>query len=146
MVKKGISPIIATLLLVALVVTLSTAAFVIFQRARPEAIVKFISGEEVSGEQACVEINLNAVYTGSELQVNNNGDVPVTRFTAEVTTTGGDFETSDYSDPILAGGSISVGVYDASQVEIVPWILGTNEDGNKVEYQCVNNRFTANIY
>jgi len=143
MAKKGISPIVATLLLVALVVTLSSVIFITARQFIGEVVTK----NGMPAEQACEGISLSAIYSGGELQLTNNGDIPVHKFTAGVTSLStGDFEAMPYEEAILAGGSASVSIFDASAIEITPWVLGENDEGQSAVFECTDKVFIAEIY
>jgi flagellin-like protein len=142
MAKKGISPIIATLLLVALVVTLSSVIFVVFTGMKEEAVTK----NGMPSEQACESIVLSAVYSGGSLQITNNGDVPVSEFIVTYSDLDGNIDSTTFTDAILTGSSVSVPLFDATDVEIKPIILGESEENPNAYYECTDNTFLAEIY
>jgi len=133
MTKKGLSPVIATLLLVAIVISLSTIVFIWARGFIKEAVQK----NGMPAEQACEGINLVATYSSGRLQISNNGDVPVHKFTASIKNENGDIVPEDYDEAIVAGDSIDVSVSTAGiEMDVIPWILGESK-GKKSIYKCV---------
>lgn len=133
--RKGVSPIIATVLLLGIVVALSTMVFLWARSFVGEVVQK--GGKPA--EQVCESIVLSAIYSGGSLQILNDGNVPVHKLSILVEQEG-NIDSTEYIDPVLAGGSVEVeNVASGETIEIVPWILG---DGNKV-YKC-EKTFTAN--
>jgi flagellin-like protein len=142
MVKKGLSPIVATLLLIVLVVALASIVFIAGRSFITEAVIK----NGMPAEQACAGIVLSAVYSGGGLQITNNGDVPVSEYVVTYTTSEGDLDSNRYTEAILAGGSVSVNVPGASSIEITPIILGESDRNPNTFFECKDNVFIADIY
>jgi len=95
--KKGVSPVIATVLLIGMVVVLGLIVFIWFRGSIKEYGEKF--GENI--ELACGKVEIEADYSGSTLSISNLGNTPIYDFSVKQKKTGG-YETDDLSD--LAGG------------------------------------------
>jgi flagellin-like protein len=134
--KKGLSPVIATVLLIAVVISLSAIVFFWARGFIPSVIQK--SG--ISASQACSEIVLTATYSSGTgmLTVTNNGNIPISRFSVAAESNG-EITVIDFSESVLIGNSVSV-VYspaDGASIKLTPSILG--EGGNQKKlYKCEN--------
>ena len=127
--KKGLSPVIATLMLIGLVVVLSTIVFLWARSFIGEAVQK----KGMPAEQACESIVLSAVYSLEVLQVSNDGNIAVHKLTTLVEEDG-NIDAQENTDPILPGSSIDIGLTtDSEEIELVPWILGDNKNVYKCE-------------
>ena len=71
--KKGLSPVIATVLLISIVVVIALIILLWAMSFFREVIQK----QGKSAEQACGEVDLEASLNGDSLSVINNGNIPV---------------------------------------------------------------------
>lgn len=134
--KKGITPVIATVLLIAIVVIL---AFIIFLWARgftKEAVIK--QGENV--ELACGKVRLEVAYLSDsgDLQITNTGNMPVYRFNV-LMTSGGSVNTDERTESLANSQSrvINIGTsYEA--ISVYPVLLGKTGSGTKTSFVCKN--------
>jgi len=137
--KRGISPVIATVLLIAMVVVIALIIFLWFRQMTQEAITKF-DGENV--ELVCGKVEFDASYSLGTLYVTNNANVPIYRMkikkggASRSTTT---IETSDGwpGNGLNQGGAFSgaIDVGGASEITLIPVLLGESESGKKT-YTC----------
>lgn len=134
--KRGISPVIATVLLIAIVVVLALIIFLWARGFVKESIIK--KGENV--ELTCGKIMLEAVYipdTG-DLQVTNIGNIPIYRFNAKLINQG-DIENREFDEGLGIGQSGVVNVGSAEEVRVVPILLGQVKKNNaQVAFICKN--------
>ena len=72
--KNGVSPVIATVLLITMVVVVALIIFVWFRNINKEAITKF-DGKNV--EIVCNEVIFESSYSSGELYILNSGNVPI---------------------------------------------------------------------
>lgn len=127
--KKAISPVIATVLLIAIVIVL---AFIIFLWAKgfiSESVIK--EGENV--KYACEKVNLEAEYDGSTLDIINSGNVPVYKLDVKGIIEG-EKETIDVEGGLAVGqpASIDLSDYDSyDSLEIHPVLLGEASSSKK---------------
>lgn len=144
---RGVSPVIATVLLIAMVVVIALIVFLWFRGLTEESITKF-GGTNV--KIVCGDIQFDASYLGGILSLSNTGNVPIFGIKAKVSSQGG-HETKDLRDfeniawPTVGlpqggvfSGDISidgVGVGSADDVVLIPVLRGKAEKGEKI-YVC----------
>lgn len=135
--KRGISPVIATVLLIAMVVVLGLIIFMWFRGFTQEAVTKF----DTNVELVCSDATFDASYAEDKLSVINTGNVPIYR--VKVKSLGlGSFSTRELSTgdnwPELGlnqGDSFSenVGVDETSieEIIIIPVLMGNSRVGQQ---------------
>jgi flagellin-like protein len=132
---KGVSPVIATVLLIAMVVVIGMIIFLWFQGMTQESITKF---EGTNIELVCDDVSYDASYSGGELSIVNNGNVPIYRMKMKVVD-GGSYDTTDLEgfDGLSQGGSFSGGISvgSATNIILIPVLLGNSESGKRT-YVC----------
>jgi len=144
--KKGVSPVIATVLLIALVVIIALIVFLWFRSITQEAIVKF--GDQ-NVELVCEDVKFIATYdsaTGT-LSVSNSGNVPIYSMNLKISKTG-EYQTKDIKEmdvgwPELGlrqGGSFSgtIGEENPIQITLIPVLLGTSPRGTEETHICAD--------
>lgn len=136
--KRGLSPVIATVLLVMLVFILAIIVFVWMRGFVSEQIVKF----DKSAEQACQETEFDAELMYPTLQIANRGNMPISGFEMKVYQQDGNSEIKKLPIGLSQGQSVreDFSQYgDAVAVKIVlsPIILGNVKD------KAVNKQFTC---
>ena len=133
--KKGLSPVIATILLIVVVISLASIVFIWARGLIPAAIQK--GGIPV--EQACNSMALTAVYSSFDgvLTITNDGNIPVHKFVVSVTS-GSEVTSQEITSPILAGDFYSEGfTFAGDSMTISASILG-DANGDKKIYKCSN--------
>jgi flagellin-like protein len=141
--KKGISPVIATTLLIAIVVVIALIIFLWFRNVIGDYGEKF--GKNI--ELVCEEVLLDTSYAGGTLYVSNDGNVPVFKLNIRVEGSGGYSTTelneivSDWPDTGLNQGSVYAGdisskASGANKILIMPILIGVSSDGGKKTYSC----------
>jgi len=139
--KRSISPVVATVLLIAIVVVL---ALIIFLWARG-FITETIMKKEKSANQACEEVDIEVAYVSGELQIINKGNMPVYNFRVKGKSQGSidEIDLGDENRGVAIGKSISFSISpDYDEIEVFPVILGEAGSGKKA-YVCENNKFSA---
>lgn len=141
--KRGISPVIATVLLVAMVVVIGLIIFLWFRGISEEAITKF-GGKNI--KLVCEDVDFLSDYSAGILSVSNVGNVPIYGIKARVSEQGS-YETLDIRDLSVGwpeiglrqggtfSGDLSSEFSDAEQVLIIPVLIGTSSKGNQI-YVC----------
>ncbi len=142
--KRGISPIIATVLLITIAIALFLLIFLWIRSFQAERISKFNSPIE----NACPNVELQfSILTGDKLQVENVGNVPV--YKIDIFNVNGGSSTRLITAPInlLAGktssDTITLNSCDDS-LKIIPILLGTTSSGAQKEYTCKDKVFAVN--
>ncbi|MEK6848742.1 MAG: archaellin/type IV pilin N-terminal domain-containing protein [Nanoarchaeota archaeon] len=133
--KRGVSPVIATVLLILIVLI---SALIVFMWARG-FVAEAISKNQKPAEQACSELSFEAQkISGNTIQVSNKGNIPIYRFEIKGTSTG-KVEVEQTQQTLDIGGAIEITLSKTyEKIEVVPVILG--KAGNvKKAYTCINN-------
>lgn len=148
--KKAVSPVIATVLLVLIVVVLGTIIVLWSQGFVKEAVTKSIGSETKTTQQFCSEVSIQSILNNdNSFGFKNIGNVPVYAFNVKLVgknTGGSETKKIEYSN----GGGVnpgfstlvqkdSGGYYnydDYSEVKITPILLGKTKKGGLQEYPC----------
>lgn len=138
--SRGLSPVVATVLLVAMVIIIALIIFFWFRGMTEETITKF-DGENV--KIVCNDVYFEASYSGNTLYVSNSGDVPI--FDMEMKVYGDGSHTTedlrDYSGTWPEAGLNQGGTFSdtlavtGNQVVLVPVLMGESDEGKKT-YAC----------
>lgn len=135
--KKGLSPIIATVLLISLVLVLASIIFLWARAFIPEKIQKFDSPIE----NACASVAFEAAYSNGRVTVQNNGNVPLYSIQIGVKKFGSlDYIEVDMGQSpfIVAGGTkdyLASGL-EGSELVIIPVLLGKTSGGEQRAFAC----------
>ena len=143
--KRGLSPVIATILLVAIVVILGAIIFLWARSFFGERVEKF----EMSEDQACEKVALKAEYTSGDLDIINEGDVALYGFKVEKIKKGESERLDEFSsEKIDEGASVTVEVSVSSgaytQLKIIPILLGKSK-GIKKTFVC-DEKYGTDVY
>jgi len=142
--RKGLSPVIASVLMIMLVLILAAMIFLWARGFVTEQIQKF---DKPIGD-VCGTVNFDVVRVGNDLEIINRGNVGIRHFEVRLTK-GGDSETSkfDFGRPQIDAGealreSVTLLMSDGSEpdkIVIYPALLGSvrGETSNKV-FTCID--------
>ncbi|MCX6748192.1 MAG: hypothetical protein NT076_01160 [Candidatus Pacearchaeota archaeon] len=125
--KKAISPVIATVLLIAIVVVLAVIILLWARGFISESVIK--EGENI--KYACDKVSLDAEYDGSVLDVVNSGNIAVYQLKVMGVNQGAK-ETVDAEGGLGIGQTASYDIpteYDS--LEIYPVLLGEGSTSKK---------------
>ena len=142
--KKGLSPVIATVLLIAMVVVIGAIVFVWLKGLTKEQITKF-GGTNI--EVVCNDVYFEADYTtAGTLSILNSGNVPIYNFKIKIVN-GGSYNMVDigdissewadkFSTGLNQGGLFSDQVsINGEEAIIIPVLIGESDQGRKT-YTC----------
>ena len=148
------SPIIATVLLIMIVIVLSIVILIWMQGFIKEAITKQIADKEKRVEEFCNEVGISAfVNDDNSFGFKNTGNVPIYAVNVKLTT-GGSSETKriSFSDGGMVNPGFSTVIKDINhiendgddffdyslydKVEIIPILLGRTKKGGTQEFPC----------
>ena len=141
--KQGISPVIATVLLVAMVVVIGLIIFLWFRGITEEAVTKF-GGRNI--ELVCEDVEFSSSYSVGILSISNMGNVPIFGMKARISKQGS-HETLDMEDLLVSwpgiglrqggtfSGDLSTEFSEANQVLLIPVLMGTSAQGDQT-YVC----------
>ena len=142
--KKGVSPVIATILLVGMVIALALIVFVWMRAFAKETITKF-EGENI--ELSCDKVEFQASYSGGQLSVSNTGNVPIYDLRIKVAGPGGfvskNARDSDSWNRNGLNAESSFAGYieglEGDEITLIPILLGNSEKGMRV-FACDEKR------
>ncbi len=142
--RKGVSPVIATVLLITMVVVLALIMFLWFKGLNRETITKF-DGQNV--EIVCGEVSFSSDYSTGILSISNTGNVPIYSFELKIEESAGHTQEdiSKFSDAWPKTGLRQGGIYisedlspelsGASRVVLIPVLVGISDSGER-KYVC----------
>ena len=143
--KRGVSPVIAVILLIALVVVIGVIIFFWFKSMTQEAVVKF---ENENVKVVCERVSFDADYDGNGfLTISNVGNVPIYDFEV-ILKKAGSHSTKTLKEIFsqdtwigLNQGSvfsedISGELDSVEKITLIPVLMGLNKDGEKKTASC----------
>ena len=138
--KKGVSPVISTVLLILIVIVLALIIFLWAKGFIKEAITKEIAGTEKLAEQYCKDIVLASTPT-SNIGFKNNGNVPIHKFDLKLIKTDGSSELKEvYGDEGRVNPGLTttttISCNDCDEIKVIPILLGKGENGGIKELRC----------
>jgi flagellin-like protein len=153
--KKGVSPVIASLLLVIIVIILAMIIFIWAKSFIKEVVQK----KGVSASQVCGEIKLDVTFNPSsgEVIVSNLGNYPIYALelgfrgngeTIVVTYNFGGSSLRLGGGEIITEDKLVMGMGEMSNyagLEVTPVILGETSKGKNTQYTCKDNPITAEV-
>jgi flagellin-like protein len=134
--KKGVSPVIATILLVGIVIMMGIIIFLWFKNLQKEAITKF---GDTNIELVCDEVSFDASYSSGQLYLLNTGNVPIYSFKVK-TSEEGSYKTENIEDltqwpkGLNEGRTFSSQINldaNAEEIKLIPVLLGNSKKGHK---------------
>ncbi len=148
--KRGISPVVAVAMLIAVVIVLALIVFFAAREMIEDVLVKSVAGEDMERGQACREINLDVGYYSSDgrVEIVNDGNIPVYKFDILAEVDG--YEQSYFSDEEFDSESLGIGDSitvtideDYDEVEVIPIIIGEDEEGVEMSAKCEDHTHKA---
>lgn len=143
--KKGLSPVITTVLLIALVIVIISIVFLWFRGMVEEGVTKF--GKNI--KLVCDDVEFEASYASGTLSIVNTGNVPIFRMNLKMAQ-GGNYQTKEITEfsnenwpdtGLNQGGSFSASgigeefVSGTDKIIVLPILIGTSDKGKKT-YIC----------
>jgi len=138
--KRGLSPIITTVLLIALTIAITAIVFLWFRGMVGEKVIKF--GKNV--ELVCDDVAFDASYSSGTLNIVNNGDVPIFRVNIKISqegsyqtkditefNSGGTWPTTGLAQGGTFSGNIGSEIGSANKISVLPILIGTSSKGKK---------------
>ena len=147
--KKGVSPVIATVLLIGIVIIVGLIIFLWIRGITQEVVTKF----DKNAELVCDEVNFEASYSLNSLAISNTGNVPIYEVMVKINEEGS-FETKNINQ--LSGNWPTTGLNqgkrfvdtiifdDATSIILVPVLLG-NSKGGETAFTCNENKYGYEI-
>jgi flagellin-like protein len=138
--KKGVSPVIATILLISLTIVIGIIIFLWFRGMNQEVITKS-GGKNV--ELVCSDVQFDAEYSSSrgELSITNTGNIPIFGFDIKKhegfsysTENLRDLSSSWPREGLNQGESKKISItFDAGveKITLIPELLGSSDKGTR---------------
>lgn len=142
--KRGISPVVATVLLISLVIVIALIVFLWLWNFTEEAVTKF-DGKNV--KIVCDDIRFSADYNAGKLKLSNSGNVPIYSMKLKEYTSGG-YSTEDINEMDVNwkatglnpgtsfGADFTNKFYGKTKVLIIPILMGISQSGETKTYVC----------
>lgn len=139
--RRGVSPVIATALLIAIVITLAGIVFIWAQGFVQEGVHK--RGEPI--ERACDSLNFEAdVFhnsSGYTLEINNRAEIPIYGFNIRQLGQGETLLEELPPSPVEPGSSLRIALNAVdfsgiSEITIIPVLLGQRGDSGNEPFVC----------
>ena len=144
--KKGVSPVIATILTIALVITMA-AAIIIWSKGITEKLTGgaiTLQGKNIA--LTCNDVIFEFSYTESKLYLKNPGNIPIYGMKF-IIYSDGSYETQDIKDltpnwpedGLKPGKVFSDSITfdaDVNKVVLIPVLIGKTNNGEEREYVC----------
>jgi flagellin-like protein len=143
--KKGLSPVVTTVLLIVLVIVIIGIIFLWFRGMVEEGVTKF--GKNI--QLVCDDVNFDASYSSEgSINIVNKGSIPLYRVNLRIGS-GGSYETMRIEELIeigenenqwpnkglIQGQVFSGGIQDyvdgANMIKVFPILIGTSGNGKK---------------
>jgi len=141
--SRGISPVVATVLLIALVIVIGFLIFMWMRSLTKEAVTKF-DGENI--ELVCNDAEFRANYASGTLSISNTGNVPIFDIQIRIHEAGGysTINSRDYtpwpSKGLNQGGAASIdisgSISGATELTLIPILRGSVQSGGQKNYIC----------
>lgn len=143
--KRGLSPVVASVLMILLVIVLAVIIFLWARGFIGERIEKF--GKPI--EEICGEVNFDVFRDGSELEIINRGNVDIRHLDIKLFDTRGNSEVNKFNIPIdageTAGGHVTLEMDSGTPDKIIvyPVLVGTMPGkGENNVFTCMNSGVT----
>jgi len=150
--RKGVSPVIATVLLIGMVVVLGLIIFLWMRSLAQETITK-LEGENI--ELACDKVQFDVSKAGDQLVISNNGNVPIFDVSVRISAAGGYHSEEGrvlFGSQWPVSGLNQGGVFSGTSSElsgdllITPILLGTSEVGSQKTFTCNEKRHGREVF
>lgn len=150
--RRGISPVIATVLLVGIVIVIALIVFMWIRGIQKETCTKF-DGRNV--DLVCGDVDFMADCTNGNLQISNNGNIPIFSLKVKVVK-GGSYETFDVATistwpgiGLNTGGTFSADISSyilgAETIFVTPVLMASCQDEGEKAYTCNENAYSKEI-
>jgi len=144
--NKGVSPVVATVLLISMVIIIALIIFFWIRGFTQEAVVKFDKNIEL----VCSDVEFEASYSDGFLYISNLGNIPIFSMKAK-TYVEGSHSTITLSDDwpetgLNQGGVYSAGfsVGDGEKIALIPVLIGSSENGEQT-FTCEEGQYGEEI-
>ncbi len=138
--KRGVSPVIATVLLIAITIVLAAIIFLWARSFLAEGAQKQGRAVELSCEELIFSASLVNVEGSTMIDIINEGNVPIYGFVFKDIEAGSitpyELEGSGLAPGVSNSFPMPAGAQNARSGLIVPVLLAEEDSGNRVTYPC----------
>ena len=149
--RRGLSPVIATVLLIMIVIILAIIIFLWFRSLTREAVTKDLGFGEENIELVCEDVIMDVDYqesNGGKLTITNEGNVPISKIRLK-SIKYASYDTYDVGSTIKPGKTDTI---DNSDVEfseydrmiVIPVLRGNSDSG--LQYVACDERHGVEVY
>lgn len=137
--KKGLSPVVATVLLISIVIAIAVVVFIWLEGFTQEAITK----NEENVELVCEDVSFEAEYAQGKISLSNRGNVPIYDFKIKITESGNfdEYNLREISDDgegvglspgkVYSGGISDITGENTDSITLIPILLGNSDEGTE---------------
>ncbi len=137
--KKAVSPIIATVLLIALVLVLASIIYLWSRGFVKESILKDIGGQTKTIDKYCSDIKLETfVDNDGSFGFSNVGNVPLYSYNLKLSASGSS-KINERKTVVNPGSSVRVddeNYNNYEEIKVIPILLGKKKSGGTEQFQC----------
>ncbi|PIO08614.1 hypothetical protein COU59_00905 [Candidatus Pacearchaeota archaeon CG10_big_fil_rev_8_21_14_0_10_34_12] len=151
--KKAVSPVIATVLLIGMVIVIGLIVFLWAKGFTQEAITKFDKNVDL----VCNEVQFQASYSSGTLGVTNIGNVPIYNIKVKIVSDGSyqekdmrdlstNWKTAGLNPGRTFSGQVSTSLSGANSITLIPVLVGSSDAGERA-FTCDEARsgYTINL-
>lgn len=143
--KKGLSPVITTILLVLLAIIISAIIWLWASTYIKETPLKFdvATNEERPIQELCAKVSIQASSSGNDVLLNNLGSIPINKVQLKISDSLSS-NVLEYETNLNSGDSKTISSsidLSGKKIDIVPILLGKMKDGSINPYPCNENIF-----
>lgn len=140
--KRGLSPVITTMLLVLIVIVIAVIILLWARGFGKEQITKTYEGEEKDISISCADVKFRAELSTDRkiLSINNIGSIDIYKVGIKKSTES--ISKIDYSSELNIGPGqvkpVDIDMTGFTEVQVIPVLLGKNKNGDVKEASCLN--------
>ena len=132
--KKGVSPIIATVLLIFIVIVIALIIFFWLRGFIKEPVTKFDKNIQLS----CNDVQFDSAYSGGTLQISNTGNVPIFQVRVKIIKSDKSYNKESLLDwpnlGLLQGDSFNEVLNlqsNVNKIVVIPVLIGSSKKGKR---------------
>ena len=147
--RRGLSPVVATVLLIMIVIIIAIIIFLWFRSLAKEAVTKDLGFGEENIELVCDDVVMDVRYNNERLTIKNDGNVPIEkirlkliRYAAYDTVEVDGIRIKPGKTDTIEKSEVSFSKYDRTIV--IPVLRGNSDSG--LQNVACNERFGVEVY
>jgi flagellin-like protein len=150
--RRGLSPVVATVLLIMIVIIIAIIIFLWFRSLAKEAVTKDLGFGEENIELVCDDVILDVDYqkiNGGKLTITNEGNVPIEKIRLKLIKYA-TYDTVEVDNTRIKPGKTDtigdskVSFYKYDRMVVIPVLRGNSDSG--LQNVACNERFGVEVY